>query len=113
MRNETRTVRVGERIADVDLAHESFDEKPAGDLIAQADRIARFREMSEGIARGETWEATTDGGWPRVGWGKVIDVGMYDGWPYWTPMPSFLLSSHLGGGWHCWRMLSEARRAAA
>lgn len=51
---------------------------------------------------------TTDGGWPRCGWGDVLDVGMYDGWPYWKPVPSVYSRGPLGGEWHCFSMLSGA-----
>lgn len=111
MKTRTVTVREGERLGDVDLNHESFSVPSSGDQDWQDERIRRFREMCEGIARGEKWEATVDGGWPRVGWGEVLDIGMYDGWPYWKPMPSFFLRSWLGGEWHSWHSLTEARKA--
>ena len=40
--------------------------------------------------------------------GEVLDVGMYDGWPYWKPVPSVFTRSALGGGeWHCFAMLTD------
>jgi hypothetical protein len=33
---------------------------------------------------------------------KVLDVGMYDGWPFWYPVPSILLEHWLGPEWHTW-----------
>lgn len=33
-------------------------------------------------------------------WRKVMDIGMYDGWPYWRPTPAMFLSGTLGGDWH-------------
>lgn len=47
------------------------------------------------------YEATTDGGWPRCGWGEVIKVGMYDGWPWWRPVPSVCIRSWTGAGVWC------------
>ena len=34
-------------------------------------------------------------------WHDLIDMGMYDGWPYWKPVPSIFVRSVLGGG--TWR----------
>ena len=31
-------------------------------------------------------------------WHDLLDVGMYDGWPYWKPMPAILIRGPLGGG---------------
>lgn len=42
----------------------------------------------------------------RIEWsgqfsGRVLDVGMYDGWPFWSPVPSVLTDGPLGvGDWH-------------
>ena len=58
--------------------------------------VAQLRSL----CNGKSWEATTDGGWPRVGWGRVLAVGMYDGWPYWRPVPSVLIDGFLGASWH-------------
>lgn len=111
MRTETRTVRIGECVGPVDWTYDF-----AGHCSSNRDYFARtleaFEELARGVVAGERWEATTDGGWPRVGWGAVTQVGMYDGWPYWRPVPSFYLSSWLGGSWHAFSSLSEARKAA-
>lgn len=55
------------------------------------------------------WEVTSDGGWPRVGWKKVIDTGMYDGWPYWKPVPAILVSGPLGASWMHWWEITDIR----
>jgi hypothetical protein len=31
---------------------------------------------------------------------EVLRVGMYDGWPFWKPTPSVLVSGALGAEWH-------------
>lgn len=110
MRTETQTVRVGERMGDIDWSYD-FTEGEAH-YGWEPEAIERLRTLDNAFRNGtlDKWEATTDGGWPRVGWGPVYDVGMWDGGPYWKPVPSFLLGSHLGGGWHSWRMLSEIQK---
>jgi hypothetical protein len=69
-----------------------------------------LRKIEGGIAAGEEWWATTDGGWPRCGWKRVVQVGMYDGWPFWRPTPSLLLSGMFGGEWASWYNITEAER---
>lgn len=54
------------------------------------------------------YQATTDG----QGWyfRDVLAVGMYDGWPYWKPMPSVMIQSALGGGeWHSYKNIAHIR----
>lgn len=70
--------------------------------------VEQFRELVEGIERGEAWQATTDGGWPRMCWGEVLDVGMYTGWPHHRPIPSFYKHGPLGGEWHPFYSLTGA-----
>ena len=100
MRTETRTVRIGENVGPVPADYNYEEDSP---------RVERFKALVDATARGEEWEATTDGGWPRVGWGRVLEIGMYDGWPYWTPTPSVYIASWMGGSWNSWRMVCEAR----
>jgi hypothetical protein len=99
MRYETVVHRVGEYLGPVDW---SFDF--AGFISKERDHEERVRIAVERLRRiaaePDRWEATTDGGWPRVGWQSVIEVGMYDGWPYWRPIPSVLLAGVLGPTWH-------------
>lgn len=59
------------------------------------------------------WEATTDGGWPRIGWGTVLAVGMFNGWPYRRPVPGVLIRTRLGAEWSAFTSLSEIRRKTA
>ena len=57
------------------------------------------------------YEATTYGGWPRCGWGEVLKVGMYDGWPYWKPVPSVCIRSWIGGGvWSAFSSITDVRK---
>lgn len=107
MRTETQTVWIGEHLGPVDWTFDfEADSKGLHPEFAK-NCLAWFRQIAEAP---DQWEATTDGGWPRCGWGRVLEVGMYDGWPYWRPVPSFLLAGTLGPSWHSWSMLSDARR---
>ena len=117
MRTETRTVHIGELLGPVDWSYDftSHDWNHGGATNPEhvADCVERLRRLDEGIGRGETWEATTDGGIPRVGWGRVAHIGMYDGWPYWRPVPSVYITSWMGGEWSSFCSLSEIRPVPA
>ena len=110
MKTRTVTVREGEYLGPVDW---DFDFDAAGwdhggsfnpKLIA--GRVEMLRRLA---ADPDRYEATTDGGIPRCGWGRVLQVGMYDGWPYWKPVPSVLLSTWAGAEWHSWSCLVEIK----
>ena len=57
----------------------------------------------------EKYEATVYGGQPRCGWGNIVHIGMYDGWPYWKPIPSVQLSTMFGGEWHGFHNITDIR----
>jgi hypothetical protein len=43
-----------------------------------------------------------DGGrvWLYDQWRDVLDFGMYDGWPFWRPVPSVCVATFVGPEWH-------------
>lgn len=102
---KTRMVeqREGEWLGPVDWDYPFIDHmrgmSTTDDAAKQAEcdkKVAQLRKL----VGGGNWEATTDGGWPRVGYGPVLNVGMYDGWPYWRPVPSVLILGTIGASWH-------------
>lgn len=44
-------------------------------------------------------------------WRTVLDVGMYDGWPYWRPVPSVCISVAFGTEWHSFSSLRGFKQA--
>jgi len=66
------------------------------------EKVAMLRQLDNG---GE-WEATNGTGWPKIGWGRVSSIGMYDGWPYWKPVPSIYIE---GTGWASFASFSAIR----
>jgi hypothetical protein len=68
--------------------------------------IDRLREIEKNPA---DWLVTIDGGWPRIGWQEVISVRMYDGWPWWRPVPSVLMTGTLGSEWHHFLSITNIR----
>ena len=113
MRTYTTTVREGERTGDVDWGYDfrqhfnNYCTNDAGRDEICAKSVQRFRAIAELHAAGTRVRATTYGGWPRCGFGDVLDVGMYDGWPYWRPVPSVLTSSVLGAARHSFCSLTD------
>lgn len=112
MRYEQQTVRIGERVGDVDW---SYNFRSHFDGLCSTDErrdeactkaVEVLRDIESDLRAGKHIVATTDGGWPRCGWGRVIDVGMYDGWPFWKPVPSVLTSGPLGPSWHSFYMIT-------
>lgn len=105
MRTETRTVRIGERVSDIDWNYDfrsHFDSMCCSDERRDercAEKVAQLRAIEAAFLAGRKVEVTTYGGWPRCGWGAVLNVGMYDGWPYWRPTPSVFKQGPLGGEW--------------
>lgn len=113
MRIETHTIRVGERVSDLDW---SYDFRKHFNLMccndAGKDRACEeakdlLRKIEKALQEGRNVRATTDGGLPRCGLHPVIDIGMYDGWPYWTPVPSVCTRGHFGVTWHSFSSITE------
>jgi hypothetical protein len=99
MQYRTVTERVGELLGPIDWSYD-FHQHDCGNPVRVDECVEKLRTLEAGIANGEQWQATTDGGWPRVGWGRVRAVGMYDGWPFWRPTPSVDIDGVFGGEWH-------------
>lgn len=115
MRYETHTVRVGERVGDIDWSYDfkghiavTYTGRDIDERVEQMK--SRLLEIECAYKAGEEILATTYGGWPRIGYGKVIDVGMYDGWPYWKPVPSVQTLGPLGAEWHSFSMITDTMR---
>ncbi len=111
---KTRTVveRIGENMGPIEWDYEfrqHFDNMgTSNDRKDEActEHIKMLRTIVDGLSAGKRVRASTSGGWPRI-WQDVLDVGMYDGWPYWKPTPSVLMRSPLGGGeWHAFSFLT-------
>lgn len=108
MRTETRTVTIGEKVGPIDWnydfrQHYSTPTRGGWNPERMERDIVRLRRIAEAIDAGKRVMATTDGGWPRVGWYPVTDIGMHDGWPYWRPVPSV----QLGSEWHSFASLTS------
>lgn len=99
MKTVTFTERVGEFLGPVDWDYDFRQHfnclctSDAGRDEACDKQKRRLKMVAESP---EHFEVTTYGGWPRCGWGSVVLVGMYDGWPYWRPVPTVAYRTSLG-----------------
>ena len=114
MKTKTVTVREGELLGPIDWNFD-FREHYKGmyncstpehheEMFQRAMTILQMLEKDP-----DKYEATTDGGWPRYSWGKVIHIGMYDGRLYWKPVPSVFITSMFVGGWHSFDCITDIR----
>jgi hypothetical protein len=103
--------RIGEYLGPVDWSYD-FDQhawsatRGGMNPATLASSLDMFRKLADAPG---SYVATTDGGWPKVGFHRVLRVGMYDGWPHWTPTPSFCADGPLGPEWHPFYSLAEIR----
>ena len=113
MRTETRTVRIGEKVGPV---HWSYNFRSHFDSMGcseerkdeRCERVTGWlRTIVEHLEAGKPIKATTYGGSPRCGIYPVVDVGMYDGWPYWRPTPSVLLQGPFGAEWATFSTITD------
>lgn len=112
MKYKTVTECVGELLGPVDWSYEfirHFDNSccSAEQKAADCEQSKRWLRMIE--ENPEKYEVTTYGGWPRCGWGPVVSVGMYDGWPYWRPVPSVAYATLLGVDWTSFSGITNIR----
>lgn len=81
---------------DYDFTAHDWDHGGAMNPEALTKRVEWLRALADGFERGEKWVAVGSG----VS-GEVIDLGMWDGWPYWRPVPSVCIWSEFYGK-ACW-----------
>lgn len=115
MKFRQETVREGELLGPVDYTYDflsHFSGYCCSDARKQEYCDAAVKLLREIEAEPDAFLVTTDGGWPRCGWSKVVAVGMYDGWPYWRPVPSVARQTSLGMEWCAFSSITSAERKA-
>jgi hypothetical protein len=92
--------RIGENMGPIDWDFDfsqGFANMCTSNETYRRERIERakadMRTMEEAFRAGKRVRVTRSSNYTY----DVLDVGMYDGWPYWRPTPAFLCSSPLGG----------------
>ena len=119
MRTETRTVRIGENVGPIDWNYDfrsHFNSMGSPDHVRDeyCERAKRWlkRIESDFLAKIPI-RVTNYGGSPRCGIHSVVDVGMYDGWPYWRPVPCVMVSTWLGGEWYTFDRITDVYPGAS
>lgn len=113
MKTRTVTESVGENMGPIDWSYDflsHFDTlcaNDAGKLRECEMAKERLRQIEQAFKAGKPIRATVYGGWPRCGLNVVVDVGMYDGWPFWRPVPSVQTKSWLGCEWHGFSFITD------
>ena len=113
MRFYTVVQREGTRVGDVDW---DYDFLSHFDCVCSPDEVKRdlcsrsvtaLREAEAAVKRDETVEVCMSGGY----WKRLLNVGMYDGWPYWKPVPSLFVVGVFGGHWESFNSVTAVRSA--
>ena len=109
MRSYQKTEWVGEKVGEIDYAYDfskhflsycCSDEHKA-EMCKR--HLQLLKEVDEEYKQGKRISVNMDGYWK-----ELYDIGMYDGWPYWKPVPALFTSSPLGGGeWHFFYNLED------
>lgn len=113
MRTETRTVRIGEYMGPIDWSYDfrshfnSYGCSDAGRDEACEKAKRRLRVVLDRLEQKLPIFATNYGGSPRCGIYPVIQAGMYDGWPWWRPVPCIYVMSFLGGEWYTFDRITD------
>ena len=113
MKTRMVEVREGELLGPVDWSYD-FEQHCWGPdkggtnplVVARSKEILR-RICDAPDAKWEVGLAYSDGLYP------LLAVGMYDGWPWWRPVPSVCVSTWLGAEWHAFTSLRAALKRAA
>jgi hypothetical protein len=107
MKTRNVTERIGECLGPVDWSHDFAQYFANWSIRDKEQYVQRHVDWLRQIAESpDSYEVTTDGGCPKIGWHRVLDVGMYDGWPYWRPVPSVCLLGTLGAEWHAFHNIT-------
>lgn len=110
MRTKTVTVSEGELLGPVDwsydfTSHDWSQYKGVVNPEVSARAKGLLRQIEVGLADGKRVEAAFYSDYHQ----PVIEIGMYDGWPYWRPVPSIFVRGTLGGEWHSFCSLMGVR----
>ena len=108
MRYHTVTVREGELLGPVDPSYDYTQHEWSGSRGGvNPTNTQRGWDLIQQVAAGGAWDVRM-----YEAWLPVLHVGMYDGWPFWRPVPSVCVRTYLGSEWHPFYSIREARHRA-
>lgn len=111
MKTRTKIVREGERMGDIDWSYpfrEHFNVHCCNDAQKQVlcDEAKHKLELVE-KSHNEGKEVWIDTG---VVFQLLLSTGMYEGWPYWKPVPSICVKGTLGAEWHDFTYIKQFKQ---
>ena len=109
MKYRTVTERVGEWLGPVDwdydfTQHDWSENRGGHNPDVTPKSVEALRVVEALVAAGKKAQVRLYGEWR-----DVIRIGMYDGWPFWAPTPSYSVSSWMGPEGHSFLSVSVAR----
>ena len=109
MKTRTVTINEGEKLGPVDwsydfAAHGWGPGKSGHNPDCIPREVKMLRQLEAWLAEGKPCEVLMYSIWE-----PVLDTGMYDGWPYWKPTPSFYSTTWLGGSWHAFTSINAVQ----
>jgi hypothetical protein len=108
MRTYQVTQREGELLGPIDWTHDFYQSYSC----RCASEFRKMEEMQNDLELLWQVERLHLNGVPvrvREGdyWHDLIAIGMYDGWPYWKPMPAVLIAGPIGNEWRHFPCVDE------
>jgi hypothetical protein len=102
--SETVAHRQGEWLGPLDDNYDYSQHKayPNNPEIVQ-EKIQMMREIETLFLNGKKLKVSYDDCLA----GELLQIGMYDGWPFWKPTPAFMIKTWHGGDIHFWYDVRE------
>ncbi len=105
---KTRMVeeRIGECLGPIDWSYDftQHDWAPGRGGV-NPECTARAKELLRQLQGPGDWQVMMYQNYLRV-----LQVGMYDGWPFWRPVPSVQTYHVIGAEWHPWYSIQAVER---
>lgn len=109
MKTYQKTVRVGEYLGPVDWSYD-FNQHGVNPSHVETGKkvLSLIEKWILENPNDEIW-VTESGDFSH----RVLQIGMYDGWPWWKPVPHVLTTGVLGPEWKVFYNLVSVRRKPA
>jgi hypothetical protein len=103
MKTKTVTKRIGEKVSKIDYEYDFLSHYKNHTMSSEKKKelckktIDKLKAIEKALSNGEKVLVHFN---HSIFYKTALDVGMYDGWPYWRPVPSIKYSNERDGYWH-------------